>query len=74
MTDRQEWLVNSLQARSVDIYAPPGPFDSLRDRLGQAIVDNGFGPVIAGRHNGKPESYADLFERIYGTKLPKAPR
>lgn len=72
--DPESWLLQRLQQHGVDVYAPPGPFDCLRDRLAQAIVDNQFGTVVVGRHDGKPERYEQLFERIYGTKLPARKR
>lgn len=72
--DAESWLLQRLQQHGVDVYSPKGPFSCLRDRLAQAILDNQFGPVVAGRHNGKPEAYSDLFQRIYGIKLTDAPR
>lgn len=72
--DPEQFLLERLKDHGVDVYAPAGPFECLRDRLAQVIVDNRFGSVVAGRHNGKPERYEDLFQRIYGTKLPAQKR
>lgn len=68
--DPEQFLLERLKDHGVDVYAPVGPFECLRDRLAQAIVDNQFGSIVAGRHNGRPERYEDLFLRIYGAKLP----
>lgn len=40
------------------------------ERMRQVIVQHGLGVVIAGgSRKGKPETYAELFERIYGEPL-----
>ena len=66
----EAWLSNRLQSHGVDIYAG-GPFASLRERIAYVIVTNRYGAVVCGRHDGKPETYAEVFERIYGASLPK---
>lgn len=42
-----------------------------RERIRQGIVDNGLSAVIVGRNpkDRKPETYAQLFERVYGMRL-----
>lgn len=65
--DPEGWLINRLKWHGVDIYA--GQYTCWRDRLGHSILNNRFGMVIAGRHNGKPETYEAVFERIYGITL-----
>lgn len=73
LPDPELWLADRLKQHGVDIYAG-GEFASFRDRLARAIITNKFGTVIAGRHEKKPESYGELFERIYGIKLNDVPR
>lgn len=72
--DPEQFLLQRLKDHGIDVNAPAGPFNTLRDRLAQVIVDNHFGSVVVGRHNGKPERYEQIFERIYGTKLPSLRR
>ena len=69
MTDQdpETWMAQRLQSHGVDIY-DGGEFVTFRDRLAHAIVTNRFGLVVAGRHNGRPENYDQLFERMYGLK------
>jgi hypothetical protein len=64
----ETWLLNRLTYQGLDVYVDK-PFDTLRDRLAHAIREYRYGPIIAGRHNGKPETYEACFERIYGVKL-----
>lgn len=47
-----------------------------KDRIRQAIIDSHVDCAIIGRApNGKPETYAQSFERFYGEPLvPKTPR
>lgn len=76
MSDSQDpemWLAERLKAHGIDIYFP-GDFDALRDRLAYAIRTNRCESVIAGRRDGKPESYAQVFERVYGMKVEDVPR
>lgn len=42
-----------------------------RERIRRGIVDNGLVGVIVGRNpkDRKPETYAQLFERVYGMRL-----
>lgn len=67
--DAETWLLNRLKNHGVDVYAHGPVFDSLRERVATAIVENRFGLVVVGRHNGKPETYEALFERLFGLKL-----
>lgn len=67
----ETWLANRLLQHGCDIYAG-GPYATYVDRLGACIVRNRLQSVIVGRSPaGKPESYAQLFERIAGKALPK---
>lgn len=65
--DSETWLLNRLKQHGIDVY--DGEFDCLRDRVAWAIVSYGYGPIVAGRHNGKPETYEQLIERMYAAKL-----
>lgn len=71
-TDPEGWLINRLKWHGVDIYA--GSYACWRDRIGNSILNNRFGMVVVGRHNGKPETYEQVFERIYNLKLKDVPR
>jgi hypothetical protein len=69
--EAETWLAERLKAHGCDIYAG-GPYAAYADRLGACIVRNGLACVIVGRNpDGKPESYAQLFQRIAGKALPK---
>jgi hypothetical protein len=65
----EDWLLERLKDQGADPYAHAAVFGCMRDRLRTAIVNNGFARVIVGRHNGKPENYAQCFERLYGEPL-----
>lgn len=70
----EDWLLNRLTEQGIDVYAGAGPYKNLRDRLAQAIVVNRYGPVVAGRHNGKPETYEQFVLRVFDIKLKDVPR
>jgi hypothetical protein len=73
--EAEAWLANRLADHGCDIYASAEPYAAYADRLGACIVRNGLSCVIVGRKDGKPESYAACFERIFGRPLvPKASR
>jgi len=69
--DAETWLLNRLVQHGIDVYVD-GPFECLRDRLAHALVAYRYGPVVVGRHEGKPETYEQLFERMYGLTLKAA--
>lgn len=66
--DAESWLTQRLKDHGCDPYSG-GPNPEYRDRLRAAILDNGMQRVIVGRHAGKPENYAQSFERLYGEPL-----
>lgn len=70
--EAEAWLADCLKAHGCDIYVG-GPYATYADRLGACIVRNRLQTVIVGRNRAtrKPESYAQLFERICGKALPK---
>lgn len=43
--------------------------DERRERIRRVILEQGLSSVIIGRFNGKPESYADFFQRLFGVAL-----
>jgi hypothetical protein len=45
------------------------PKDDSADAYAEAITRNGLECVIAGRHDGKPVSFARAFELVYGERL-----
>lgn len=69
----EDWLLERLKHHGVDLYT--GSFPTFRDRIGHAIVTYQLASVVAGRGaDRKPETYAQVFERIYGIPLPSVPR
>lgn len=72
-TDAEVWMLERLKQHGVDVYVA-GEFPTLGDRLGHVISLNNFRTIVAGRHNNRPETYGQLFERMYGKKLPTVPR
>jgi hypothetical protein len=70
----EDWLLNRLKEQGIDVYASNGQFNRLRDRLAQVIVENRYGPVLVGRHNGKPETYEQFVLRVFDIKLKDVPR
>jgi hypothetical protein len=72
--DAETWLLERLKQHGIDVYASTGQFDSLPDRLAHVIAQSGFGPIVAGRHHGKPETYAQFVLRAFGIKLSKTPK
>lgn len=64
----ESWLLERLKQHGVDVYQG-GPFATLRDRLAWVLVTERMGPVVVGRREGKPETYEELFERVFGVTL-----
>lgn len=71
--DAEAWLAELLKAHGCDIYVG-GPYETYADRLGACIVRNGMQMVVVGRREGRPETYRDCWERLYGRKLSDVPR
>lgn len=72
MATGQHWLLDRLVSEGVDVY--DGDFPTLRDRIGNAIARYRLHHRIACHYEGKRETYARLFERIYGARPPEVPR
>ena len=69
--EAESWLGERLKAHGCDLYADGPVFAHFRDRVRKVILDNGMACVIVGRHDNKPESYAQTFQRLYGEPLGK---
>lgn len=69
----EDRLFEQLKEQSFDVYVA-GDFSSLRDRIAYVITANNLRHAVAGHHQGRRETYARLFQRIYGIPLPDAPR
>lgn len=68
-----DYLLERLKHYGVDVYQG-GPFNTLRDRLADVLIRERMASVIVGRYNGKPQSYGELFEQVFGVKLKDVPR
>ena len=71
--DAEQWLSERLQRHGVDVYAG-GPFETLRERFAHASVSFQCADDLAGRRDGRIESFGQVFERIYGVKPNDVPR
>lgn len=67
--EAESFLLERLKDHGIDVYADGPVFAHFRDRLRKVITDNRIGPVIVGRREGRPESYQQAFERLYGEPL-----
>lgn len=65
--EAETFLLNRLQDHGIDVYSG-GDFESLRQRIATVLTENRYGLVVVGRHNGKPENYEQLYERVYAVK------
>lgn len=69
--DTEDWLEERLQQHGCDIYAG-GPYATRADRIAACILSNGMRTVLIGcGPDGKPEKYAECYERFHGKALPK---
>lgn len=67
------WLAGRLKQHGADPQIEGDIGLSIRrDRIRMAILDHWLGPVVAGNRDGKPETYAQVFERLYGQPLVSA--
>lgn len=67
--DRDAWLAKRLGEHGAGIFTGLTDPDIRRERFRTVILERGIAMVIVGKHDGRPESYAQLFERIYGEPL-----
>lgn len=63
------WLGARLERHGVSVFAGDTTVEQRRDRVRAAILEHGLETVIAGSRDRKPETYAQVFERLYGEPL-----
>lgn len=64
--DAEMWLAQRIRQQIVGIFDGETEPGVRRERARAAIKNNGLETVVAGHKNGKPETYAEVFSRIYG--------
>lgn len=68
--DAEIYLTRRLKDHGALIFEGDTTAQARRERFRSAIVNHGLDCVIVGRNKaGKPETYADLFERIFKDPL-----
>lgn len=69
--DGELWLARRLGKHGVlVVFEGDTDPETRKERMRQAILDRGLAPVICGRgRDGKPNTYALAFERLYGEYL-----
>lgn len=67
--DAELWLIGRLRNHVAQIFTAETDPDTRRERLRRAIVNAELDDIIVGKHDGKPENYAQVYERIYGVPL-----
>ncbi len=67
----EAWLAKRLREHcGVDVYTGTTDPDIRRDRIRKAIHEHHLSAVVLGKGaHGKPENYAVIYERLYGTAL-----
>lgn len=69
-TLRQElWFAQRLTDHRAGIFDGLTDRDTRRERFRAAILDHGLTEVIVGRQDGKPATYAQAFEQLFGEPL-----
>ena len=63
------WLAQRLQRHGVAVFAGDTTPAVRRERMRAAILEHCLSAVIAGSRQRKPETYAQVFERLYGEPL-----
>jgi hypothetical protein len=63
------WLWQRITRHLNDIFEGLTDIAVRRERFRRVILNAGLGPVIVGRHDGKPETYTECFERLFGEPL-----
>lgn len=64
------WFVGRLRDHLAQIFTGDTDPDTRRERIRRAIVNAEIQTVILGKNAaGKPETYADAFQRLYGEPL-----
>lgn len=67
----EAWLAKRvLEQTNVDVYTGITDRDIRRERMRAAILEHGLAAVVLGKGaGGKPESYQQIFERLYSQPL-----
>jgi hypothetical protein len=66
----EAWLTRRLREQTgADAFQGTTDVSIRKDRIRQAIADHGLRSVVIGSHQGKPETWASIFERLYGEPL-----
>lgn len=66
------WLAQRLRRHGAYVFEGVTDRDTRRERVRDAILAHGLETVIVGRHEGKPCTYGEAFERLYGEPLAGA--
>jgi len=64
----ESWIMERLKEQGCDVYMD-GEFGSLRERIAYVIATYRYGPIVVGRHMGKPETYEQFVLRVFDLKL-----
>jgi hypothetical protein len=67
--DAEIWLVSRVRQHITGIFDGVTDPQIRKDRMRTAIKNNGLDCVIAGNKDGKPETYAEVYRRLYGEAL-----
>ncbi len=67
--DGELWLAKRLGEHGAGVFDGVTDHETRRERFRRAILEHALWPVIAGSRDGKCETYAAVFERLYGERL-----
>lgn len=67
--DAERFFVRRLGDHGVTVYLCSTSPETCRENIRRGIADGGLAGVIIGSKGGKPETYEELFQRVYGEPL-----
>jgi hypothetical protein len=67
--DAEMWLAKRITQHLSAVFIETTSRDIRKERIRRAIIAGALDVVILGRHAGKPETYTQAFERLYGEPL-----
>jgi hypothetical protein len=70
----EAWLVKRLGEHGAKVFDGDTTPEIRRQRIREVIIEQQLPSVVIGRSAGRPETYRQVFERIYGIKLDDVPR
>jgi hypothetical protein len=70
----EQWLAQRLGEHGAGVFTGLTDRDTRRERFRAAILEHGLEAVVVGRHEGKPQTYAQAFERLFGEALKQPQR